>query len=74
MDACGATMGKGSFAMFAVDQASVLEVPQSEANCNTADLKTTAQLMFTGNSERRRIIPAENLLRDGGNQTSTCGR
>jgi hypothetical protein len=62
MDAGAAPMGKSSLAVLAVDQSAIFEIAERQPNCNTTDVKATAELVLTRYGERGGIIPAKNLL------------
>ncbi len=74
MHVLGAAVGECAFAVFAIDQAPVLEISQRKPHGDAADLKTAAELMFAFDDERRRIVSLKDFLRESGNQTGTSRR
>jgi hypothetical protein len=62
MNARAAPMRKCTFAVLAVNQATVLEVAQRQPDCDTADTESTTELVLARNGKRGGIIPAKNLL------------
>jgi hypothetical protein len=57
-------MSERALAMAAINETPIFEIAQREPYCNTTDAEPAAKLVLTGDGERRRIIPAENLLRN----------
>ena len=66
-------MGKSAFAVFAINEAAIFQVAQRESDRHPADVKTPAQLMFTGNRKRRWLRALQNFLRQRVYQSGACG-
>ena len=63
MDLGGAAVGKGALTMFAENEATILEIAQSQTDGYPADLEPAAKLMLAGNRKRVRFRAAEDFLR-----------
>ncbi len=55
-------MCESTFAMFAIDEPAIFQITQRQTNCHTADVKSTAKLMLTGDGKCRLLGTLENLL------------
>ena len=70
-----AAMGKGSFAVFAINEAAVFEVAKRQANRDAADVEFAAKLVFARDGEGGLLVFIEDLFGQRSNQAGTgCGR
>ena len=73
MDAREPAVGERALAMLAVNKPAIFEVAESEADCNTADAKSAAELMFARDRESNLVVSTEYLFCESGDKPGAGG-